>query len=40
MGKYTDLFKDLTNETKTKNDTILLIDGMNTFLRSFTKANL
>lgn len=39
MGKYSDLFKDLSNETKTKNDTILLIDGMNTFLRSFTMIN-
>ena len=39
MGRYTDLFKDITNEVKTKNDTILLIDGMNTFLRSFTMIN-
>jgi len=39
MGRYTDLFKDITNEVKTKNNTILLIDGMNTFLRSFTMIN-
>lgn len=39
MGKYTDLFKDIVNEVKTKDDTILLIDGMNTFLRSFTMIN-
>lgn len=39
MRKYSDFFKDIKNETKTKNDSILLIDGMNTFLRSFTMIN-
>lgn len=38
-NKYKDLFKELKRETKTKNHTVLLIDGLNTFLRSFTMIN-
>lgn len=38
-NKYKNLFAELKNETKTKNHTILLIDGLNTFLRSFTMIN-
>lgn len=39
MNKYADLFKEITNEKKGKNHTILMVDGMNTFLRSFTMIN-
>lgn len=38
-SKYANLFENIKNEKKTKNDTILLIDGLNTFLRSFTMIN-
>lgn len=38
-NKFKDILSKLSNEKKTINNSILLIDGMNTFIRSFTMVN-
>jgi len=41
MGKnrFTEMLSDITNEPETENQSILVIDGLNTFLRSFSIIN-
>jgi DNA polymerase-1 len=38
-NKYADLLAGITNTPRDKNNSILLVDGLNTFLRSFTMIN-
>lgn len=38
-NKYSDLLKSLTNEPRVYNSSILLVDGLNTFLRCFAVIN-
>lgn len=39
MNKYNDLLKNINNNQRGVSDSILIIDGLNTFLRSFTMIN-